>query len=195
MKNILKSILAVWVGLGLAVPGSWAAEAKELSLDDLGFQADQMKSDPAMQARLHKRSRLLKTHQILGLVTAVPILATVMTAPEFEGGNPADVESETNTHKLLGITSGAMYLTTAGFALAAPEGETAGRNKGLTKLHKALAWIHFPAMVAAPILGYQAYKQAENGESIHGSAKYHREVAGVAAGSYLAAMLVMVFNF
>ena len=109
MKNILNSILAVWVGLGLAVPGSWAAEAKELSLDDLGFQADQMKSDPAMQARLHKRSRMLKTHQILGLVTAVPILATVMTAPEFEGGNPADVESETDTHKMLGIASGAMF--------------------------------------------------------------------------------------
>lgn len=195
MGNILKSTLALWLALGLTVPGAWAAETKDLSLDDLGFQADQLKSDPAMQAKLHKRSRMLKTHQILGLVTAVPILATVMTAPEFESANTKDIDSEVDTHKMLGIASGAMYLTTASFALAAPEGETAGRNKGLTKLHKALAWIHFPAMVAAPILGYQAYKQAENGESIHGSAKYHREVAGVAAGSYLAAMLVMVFNF
>jgi hypothetical protein len=195
MKIIFKSLLSLGLAVGIAVPRVGAAEAKELSLDDLGFQAEQTKSDPAMQARLHKRSRMLKTHQVLGLVTAVPLLATVMTAPEIEGGKTKDIDSETDTHKMLGVASGAMYLTTASFALLAPEGETAGRNKGLTKLHKALAWIHFPAMVAAPILGYQAYKQAENGESIHGSAKYHREVAGVAAGSYLAAMLVMVFNF
>lgn len=195
MTHFLKSFLTVALGLTLISSTLQAGETKDLSLDDLGFQADQLKSDPAMQAKLHKRSRMLKTHQILGLVTAVPLLATVMTAPEFESANVKDIDSEVDTHKMLGIASGAMYLTTASFALAAPEGETAGRNKGLTKLHKALAWIHFPAMVAAPILGYQAYKQAENGESIHGSAKYHREVAGVAAGSYLAAMLVMVFNF
>ncbi len=50
-------------------------------------------------------------------------------------------------------------------------------------------------MIAAPILGYQAMKQAERGEEITGAAKYHKDVAGIAAGTYLAAMLVMVFNF
>jgi hypothetical protein len=188
-------ILAMMISISGVAPVMAAEESGGLSLDDLGFKDDQLKSDPELQATLHKRSKMLKTHQILGLITAVPLVATVMTAPEYGEPNPNGVDSETSTHRALGITTGALYLSTAYFSLTAPEGESAKKNKGMTKVHKALAWIHFPAMIAAPILGYQAYKQADKGEAIHGAAKYHKDVAGVAAGAYLAAMVVMVFNF
>lgn len=188
----LRGMLALVLFFSVAT----AARAESaLSLDDLGFKEEQTKGDAALQEKLHKRSRRLKTHQILGLVTAVPLVATVMTAPEYESVSPNGVDSETKTHKALGIATGVLYLGTASFALAAPEGENLKRNKGLTKAHKALAWIHFPAMIAAPILGYQAYKQADRGEAVHGAAKHHKEVAGLAAGTYVAAMLTMVFNF
>ena len=84
------------------------------------------------------------------------MVATLMTAPEIDPKNPGGVSGETSTHKALGITTGVMYLTTASLAIAAPEGETQKKNKGLTKVHKALAFIHFPAMVAAPILATAA---------------------------------------
>lgn len=192
----MRRLICLILVFGLLGPvGGPSVFAADLSLDDLGFKDDQLKSDPALQAKLHKRSKMLKTHQIMGLITAVPMVATLMTAPELDPSNPGAVSSETSTHKALGITTGVLYLTTASLAIAAPEGESQKKNKGLTKVHKALAFIHFPAMIAAPILGYQAMKQAERGEEITGAAKYHKDVAGIAAGTYLAAMLVMVFNF
>ncbi|MBL0059466.1 MAG: hypothetical protein IPP35_10230 [Elusimicrobia bacterium] len=167
-----------------------AGEGDGLSLDDLGFKADQLKSDPAAQATLHKRSKMLKTHQILGLVTAVPMLASVMTA----SGAAEGTDSKRDLHKNLGITTGVLYFTTASFSLLAPEGE-AKKSAGATKIHKGLAWIHFPAMVIAPILGYQAYQQRDKGEDVHGAAKHHATVAGVGAAAYFLSMAVMVFNF
>jgi hypothetical protein len=58
-----------------------------------------------------------------------------------------------------------------------------------------LAWIHFPAMIIAPILGYQAYQQKDRGEDVHGAAKHHATVAGVGAAAYFLSMAVMVINF
>jgi hypothetical protein len=195
MNYVRLAVAAALFFSSFPVPGRAEESAPSLSLDDLGFKEDQTRGNAELQNRLHRRSRMLKTHQILGLATAVPLIATVMTAPEYESATTGGVNSETKTHRALGVTAGAMYLTTASFAFFAPEGEGVKRNKGLTKVHKALAWIHFPAMIAAPILGYQAYKQADRGESVHGAAKHHKEVAGLAAGTYTAAMLVMVFNF
>lgn len=149
-----------------------------------------MKSDSAAQDTLHKRSKMLKTHQILGLVTAVPMAATLMTASGAAEGSDA----KRDLHKNMAITTGALYFTTASFSLLAPEVEEK-KATGSTKIHKALAWIHFPAMVIAPILGYQAYQQKDRGEEVHGAAKHHATVAGVGAAAYFLSMAVMVINF
>jgi hypothetical protein len=161
-------------------------------VEDLGFDRAQTTSDPVLQARLERRTRMLKTHQILGLATAVPLVASLAT------GEGATLESNSRSrrrlHAGLGVTTGVLYFTTASFAIFAPEGPSE-KKSGATKIHRALAFLHFPAMVLTPILGYKAKRQVDRGEEVHGSAKYHQTAAGVAAGSFLAAMLVMTINF
>ncbi len=44
------------------------------SLEDLGLSPAQTRSDPQLQARLDKRAHMLKIHQRLGLITAVPLI-------------------------------------------------------------------------------------------------------------------------
>jgi hypothetical protein len=87
-----------------------------------------------------------------------------------------------------------MYFSTAYFSLRAPEGPTE-HNTGATKIHRALAFIHFPAMLAAPFLGYQAKRQLDRGEEVHGMAKNHKNIVGVGAAAYFASLLVMTINF
>ena len=49
-----------------------------LSLEDLGFSVAQTQGSAAEQARLDKRSHMLKVHQRLGLITTIPLAATAM---------------------------------------------------------------------------------------------------------------------
>jgi hypothetical protein len=49
------------------------------SLGDLGFPTAQTQGNAQEQARLDRRSHMLKIHQRLGLITAFPLLATVIT--------------------------------------------------------------------------------------------------------------------
>ncbi|HKW88502.1 MAG TPA: carboxypeptidase-like regulatory domain-containing protein [Candidatus Acidoferrales bacterium] len=56
-----------------------------LPLSDLGFSQSQIQSNPKEQARLDKRSCMLKVHQKLGLTTTVPLAATVISG-FFAGG-------------------------------------------------------------------------------------------------------------
>ncbi len=194
MKTMTRSLCLV-LAFALAcqsAPLRAEETGSNLSLDDLGFSQAQTQGDAKLQETLHRRSKMLKTHQILGLATTVPMMAALFTGEKAGYGEP---KSKRNFHAAMGMTAGAMYFTTASFALFAPEGPQAGKNAGLTKVHRALAWVHFPAMVLAPFMGYQAKKQLDRGESAHGFAKHHATVAGIAAGSFGAAMLVMVFNF
>jgi hypothetical protein len=49
------------------------------SLEDLGLTPSQTQSDPQLQARLDKRAHMLKIHQRLGLIKAIPMIASVAT--------------------------------------------------------------------------------------------------------------------
>ncbi|HNF59316.1 MAG TPA: hypothetical protein PLN89_07060, partial [Elusimicrobiota bacterium] len=113
MNCVRLAIAAALIFSSFPVPGFSEESGPSLSLDDLGFKEDQTRGNAELQNQLHRRSRMLKTHQILGLATAVPLIATVMTAPEYESATPGGVNSETKTHRALGVTAGAMYLTTA----------------------------------------------------------------------------------
>jgi hypothetical protein len=55
------------------------------SLEDLGFTPGESQGSAAEQARLNRRSHMLKVHQRLGLITAAPMLATILTAPGVAG--------------------------------------------------------------------------------------------------------------
>ena len=52
-----------------------------LSLGDLGFSPSQTQGNAQDQARLDKRSHMLKMHQRFGLIDAVPLVATVYLRP------------------------------------------------------------------------------------------------------------------
>jgi len=50
---------------------------KAPSLGDLGFSPAETKSNPKEQALLDKRTHMLKSHQRLGLITTIPMIASV----------------------------------------------------------------------------------------------------------------------
>ena len=50
------------------------------TLEDLGLSASQTQADVQLQARLDKRSHMLKIHQRLGLIATIPLIATVATS-------------------------------------------------------------------------------------------------------------------
>lgn len=162
------------------------------SLEDLGFPAETTKSDPKEQALLDRRTHMLKIHQRLGLITTIPLVAAIVSSAGA-GGKQTSTTSRA-LHVGLGALAGDMYFTTAYFAIFAPK--VAGTpTKGPIRLHKALAWIHGPGMIATPILGAIAFSQKSRGEKVHGFGAAHMPVAIVTAGAYGAALLSVSVKF
>lgn len=169
-----------------------SANAVTPSLGDLGFTPDQIKGSPQDQARLDRRSHMLKTHQRLGLITLAPLVATLIVSNQAAGRH--GTASGRELHAALGGVTAGLYLTTASFAVFAPKvpGTTV---RGPIRLHKALAWIHGPGMILTPILGALAYGQLNRGEKVHGIASMHSTVAGVTAAAYGLAILSVSIKF
>ncbi|HWG36650.1 MAG TPA: hypothetical protein VN690_02935, partial [Terriglobales bacterium] len=159
-----------------------------LSLSSLGFPASATQGNAAEQARLNRRARMLKIHQTLGLITTVPLAATVATG--FFAGGRATSSNVRNLHAALGISSAALYGLTAYYAIAAPR--LAGQqDHGPIRLHEIMAWIHGPGMVLTPIFGAMAYQQRSRGERVHGVAQLHSAVAIATVAAYTVAILAV----
>lgn len=165
------------------------------SLEDLGISPTQATGNPQYQAMLDRRSHMLQVHQRLGLITTIPLLATIFTGPGAKGhhGLPGPASGR-DLHAALGATTAGLYFSTAYFAIRAPKIPNT-RTHGPIRVHKALAWIHGPGMVLTPILGAIAYSQLSNGQRIHGIAKYHSDVAYVTAAAYGAAIISVSVRF
>lgn len=163
-----------------------------LSLQGLGFPQGETQGSAQEQARLNKRTHMLKVHQTLGLITAAPMLATVITGGMAGGRKTSSTDRD--LHVGLGSLTAGMYFTTAYFAIAAPKIEGT-KTRGPIRLHKALAWIHGPGMVLTPILGAMAYSQKSKGERVHGIASAHGPVAVVTAAAYGLALLSVSIKF
>ena len=162
------------------------------TLEDLGLSPSQTQADPRLQARLDKRSHMLKIHQRLGLITLIPLVATVATS--FGAGGRSTSTSDRWAHLALGSVTGDLYFISAYYAIRAPK--IAGtESRGQIRWHKALAWIHGPGMILTPILGAIAFDQKSNGEKVHGIASAHGPVAIVTAAAYGAAILSVSVKF
>lgn len=157
-----------------------------LSLGDLGFSSSQTQGNAQLQARLDKRSHMLKVHQRIGLIDTAPLVATVILGP-FSGGR-ATAKSDRYAHLALGSVTGDLYFISAYYAIRAPK-IPGTETHGPIRLHKALAWIHGPGMILTPILGAMAFDQKSKGEKVHGIASAHGPVAIVTAAAYGAAIL------
>lgn len=159
----------------------------DISLQDLGMSTATVPTEQNLvfEKEMTVRKSKLKTHETLGLITLGAMTATMFT------GNSA---LSSNTHMYLGITTAALYFTTAYFSLTAPK-PSGVIDRGRIKWHKGLAWIHFPAMIITPILGYMYKKHEEDGKKHSELEKQHKTFAGILYGSFAISAALMVIEF
>ena len=177
---------------GENLPNAPSGTKTEPSLQDLGFPPAQTQANAKEQALLDKRTHMLKIHQRLGLIAAIPLIATVATS--VGAGGKSTSNTDRTVHMVLGAAASDLYFTSAYFAIRAPR-VPGTKARGPIRLHKALAWIHGPGMVLTPILGAMAYSQKSHGEKVHGIAAAHGPVAIVTAGAFGAALLSVTLKF
>ena len=162
------------------------------SLADLGFNTAQTQSNPEEQARLDRRTHMLKIHQKMGLITTGPLLATIISG--FGAGGKKTSSSTRDFHAALGSATAGLYFTTAYFAIRAPK-IRGTETRGPIRVHKTLAWIHGPGMILTPILGAIAFDQKSKGQKVHGIASLHGPVAIITGAAYGAALLSVSVKF
>ncbi len=162
------------------------------SLSDLGLTPEQTQGNLKEQALLDKRSHMLKIHQHMGLITTIPLVATVILGPG--AGGKSEGTAARDLHVALGALTGDLYGITAWYAIRAPRIKGTPK-RGPIRFHEAMAWIHGPGMILTPILGAMAFDQKNNGEKVHGIARAHGPVAIVTAGAFGAALLSVSVKF
>jgi hypothetical protein len=174
------------------LPNAPSSSKTEPSLEDLGFSKAETQSNAAQQALLDKRTRMLKIHQRMGLITTIPLVATVILGPG--AGGKSEGTATRDLHVALGSLTGDLYGITAWYAIRAPRIKGT-EKRGPIRFHEAMAWIHGPGMILTPILGAMAFEQKNNGEKVHGIASAHGPVAIVTAGAFGAALLSVSVKF
>lgn len=175
-------------------PQSSSGSSGPPSLADLGLTPAQVQGSAQAQARLDRRTHMLKIHQRLGLLTMIPMAATVISSAGATAGR-RNTSNTGNTagrdlHAALGSVTIGMYAATAYYAIRAPRMEGV-QSRGAIRMHKALVWIHGPGIILTPILGAMAFKQENAGEKVHGIASAHAAVAWVTVGAYAASIVAV----
>lgn len=187
--------LEVFLFWALVYP-AWADSTSDPatpSLQDLGFSQSDTQSNPEFQKELETRSDMLHIHQILGLVTAVPLVTTYVLGLTT-AGNVSNGSTDTSLHATLGLTTTALYLTTASFAIFAPKPEGL-KPSGATQVHETLVWIHAPLMILTPVLGDMVNDRVQNHELLGALGTIHGIAATTLVVSYLASIAVETINF
>lgn len=162
------------------------------TLGDLGFPAAATQGNAQQQARLDRRSHMLQMHQRLGLITAIPLVATLI-ASSGAGGHATSSASR-DLHAALGSATAGMYAWTAYYAIFAPK-IPGTPTRGPIRWHKVLAWIHGPGMILTPILGAMAFDEKSKGERVHGIASAHGAAAWITGIAYGAAIVTVSIKF
>lgn len=174
------------------LPNAPSSSTTAPSLSDLGLSPEQTRGNPQEQALLDKRTHMLKIHQRMGLITTIPLIASVVTS--LNAGGKSEGTASRDLHVALGALTGDLYGITAYYAIRAPR-IPGNKKRGPIKFHEAMAWIHGPGMILTPILGAMAFSQKNNGEKVHGIAQAHGPVAIVTAGAFGAALLSVSVKF
>ena len=174
------------------LPNAPSSSTTAPSLSDLGLSPEQTQGNSREQALLDKRTHMLKIHQRMGLITTIPLIATVVTSLNAGGKNTSTASRD--LHTALGGVTGDLYFITAYYAIRAPR-VPGTETRGPIRFHKAMAWIHGPGMILTPILGIMAFDQKNKGEKVHGIASAHGPVAIVTAGAFGAALLSVSVKF
>jgi hypothetical protein len=200
----IPSVLAFDAGLaqqessGQAAPPATSSSSPQTSPDsggppslgDLGLTPDQVQGNAQAQALLDKRTHMLKVHQRLGLLTTIPLAATLFASAGAPCNRNCGPSAGADFHAALGSVSVGMYAATAYFAIAAPR-VPGTEKKGAIRWHEALIWIHGPGMILTPILGAMALSQQDNGQKVHGIAAAHSAVAVTTFAAYGASIVAV----
>jgi len=199
---VVTLVVILLAGPGLAVEKSKSSSntskapktdesSSPMSVEDLGFSQDEIKSDPQYQKDLQARSDMLKIHQTLGLVTAVP-MTTEFVLGLVTAGDVAKGSTDTGIHTALGLSTVALYGTTAMFAILAPKpkGLTPSGN---TEVHEDLVWIHAPLMIVVPLVGDMLNDRIVNHQPLGDLGTVHGILATTLLVSYLASLTVITF--
>lgn len=173
------------------VPPHSAETADPLTVKDLGFSAEDFKSDPQFQKDLEARTDMLKIHQTLALITVVP-MASEFVLGLVTAGNVAKGSTDVGLHAALGISTAALYGTAALFAILAPKPKGT-QPSGNTQTHQDLAWIHGPLMVLVPLVGDMLSDRIANHQPIGNLGEVHGVMATTLLASYLASLTVITF--
>src|ERR1700721_4421117 len=105
---------------------------------------EQTQGNAREQALLDKRTHMLKIHQRMGLITTIPLIATVILGPG--AGGKSEGTAARDLHAALGALTGDLYGITAYYAIRAPR-VPGTKKRGPMRFHKAMAWIHGPGMI------------------------------------------------
>ncbi|HUO58961.1 MAG TPA: hypothetical protein VMV05_12365, partial [bacterium] len=140
---------------------------------------------------LETRSDMLRIHQTLGLITAIP-MTTEFVLGLTTANNVSAGSSDTGLHTTLGLTTAALYITTAMFEILAPKPKGA-KPTGNTEIHEALSWIHLPLMIIVPFVGDMINDRIANHQPIGDLGAVHGLMATTLLASYLTSMTIMTF--
>ena len=142
-------------------------------------------------AELKLRHKMLKTHQQLGLLTL-----GMMSYQNYLGNELYESKSiDSRTHRILGYSTFATYLTTASLSIGAPPAFRYSKRVSSIKIHRYLSYIHFVGMLAMPYLGYLSagnLDYAENGIEYNYSnkaLKAHRSIGNITFYSFSLAFM------
>ena len=135
---------------------------------------------------------MLQMHQRLGLITAIPLVATLIASAGAGGRSTSSASRD--LHASLGSLTVGMYAWTAYYAIFAPK-IPGTHAKGPIRLHKALAWVHGTGMILTPILGAMAFDEKSKGEKVHGIASAHGAAAWVTGIAYGLAIVSVSIKF
>ncbi|MGJ4747274.1 hypothetical protein ACQV5M_13015 [Leptospira sp. SA-E8] len=102
--------------------------------------------------------------------------------------SPWDSESSGSAHAALAGTTFTLYALTAGLAFFSPS-KTLEREPGLSTIftHKAMIWIHLPAMLALPFIGERISKEGPS------AANEMRAVGWAGFGAFSVSIAVFYF--
>lgn len=167
------------------------ADSSDLSGDDLGFSQAETQADPQFQKDLETRSDMLRIHQTLGLITAVPMTAQMILGVTT-ASNVSNGSTDTTLHTTLGLATVALYGTTALFEILAPKPKGL-KPTGNTEVHEALSWIHLPLMILVPLVGDMVNDRIANHQPIGTLGEVHGIMATTLWASYMASLTVMTF--
>ena len=127
---------------------------------------------------LQLRRKMLKHHQWIGILTLAGLAYQYDVGKKLYDGNDSDYwDNNYDRHKAMGYFTYATYMTGASLSIFAPPARKYDDNFSSIKFHRAMAVLHFSAMVAQPFL---AKKAVEDGKRYNDLMDAHLKAGTVA---------------